>query len=64
MEVTRASMVAVAMLALVFAVFLPSALAHSAAPAPAPTSDGTSLSPTHFFNFTYLFGSLIPPGAA
>ncbi|KAG5558765.1 hypothetical protein RHGRI_008650 [Rhododendron griersonianum] len=43
MEVTRASMVAVVMLAFVFAVFLPSAFAHSAAPAPAPTSDGTAI---------------------
>ncbi|KAE9464774.1 hypothetical protein C3L33_03313, partial [Rhododendron williamsianum] len=43
MEVTRASMVAVTMLAFVFAVFLPSAFAHSAAPAPAPTSDGTAI---------------------
>ncbi|GFS32141.1 arabinogalactan protein 41 [Actinidia rufa] len=45
MEVTRASMVAAAMLAPIFAVFSRAAVAQSAgpAPAPAPTSDGTAI---------------------
>ncbi|XP_052207074.1 arabinogalactan protein 41-like [Diospyros lotus] len=43
MEVTRASLLAVAMLALIFTVFFPAAAAQSAAPAPAPTSDGTTI---------------------
>ncbi|PSS04429.1 Arabinogalactan peptide 20 like [Actinidia chinensis var. chinensis] len=43
MEVTRASMAAAAMLALIFAVFSPAAVAQSAGPAPAPTSDGTAI---------------------
>ncbi|KAL7229909.1 hypothetical protein ACSBR2_008462 [Camellia fascicularis] len=43
MEVTRASMVMVAMMTFIFAIFCPAALAHSAAPAPAPTSDGTAI---------------------
>lgn len=33
-------MVMVAIVTLIFAVFFPAAMAHSAAPAPAPTSDG------------------------
>ncbi|PSS28561.1 Arabinogalactan peptide 20 like [Actinidia chinensis var. chinensis] len=44
MEVTSASMVAAAaMLALIFAVCSPAAMAQSAGPAPAPASDGTSI---------------------
>ncbi|GFY81861.1 arabinogalactan protein 41 [Actinidia rufa] len=43
MEVTRASFVMVAMLSLIFSVFFPAAMAQSAPPAPAPTSDGTAI---------------------
>ncbi|XP_058182694.1 arabinogalactan protein 41-like [Rhododendron vialii] len=43
MEITRASMVMVAIVTLIFAVFFPATMAHSAAPAPAPTSDGAAI---------------------
>lgn len=40
MAVSRVSLVVVAIIALLYAVVLPSAHAQSLAPAPAPTSDG------------------------
>ncbi|XAR71663.1 hypothetical protein NMG60_11018043 [Bertholletia excelsa] len=43
MEVARASLLAAAMLAFLFAVLFPAATAQSAAPARAPASDGTAI---------------------
>ncbi|CBI22566.3 hypothetical protein VitviT2T_025261 [Vitis vinifera] len=43
MAVSRVSLVVVAIIALLYAVVLPSAHAQSLAPAPAPTSDGTAI---------------------
>ncbi|CAK9324812.1 unnamed protein product [Citrullus colocynthis] len=43
MAVSRASFGFLAATALLFAIFLPVAQPHSLAPAPAPTSDGTSI---------------------
>ncbi|CAL5356256.1 unnamed protein product [Camellia sinensis] len=43
MAISRVSYCVVAMFALIFAIVLPSVQAHSLAPAPAPTSDGTAI---------------------
>ncbi|XP_010266430.1 PREDICTED: arabinogalactan peptide 20-like [Nelumbo nucifera] len=43
MAVSRVSFGVVAIVALIFAVALPAVQAQSVAPAPAPTSDGTSI---------------------
>ncbi|KGN53386.1 arabinogalactan protein 41 [Cucumis sativus] len=43
MAVSRSSFGLLAATALIFAIFLPVAHPHSLAPAPAPTSDGTSI---------------------